>query len=336
MLISGKRAAYAALFHEILRLLAIPFDSMLEGREARTLKKATPSNSPVVLVVGAPRSGTTLVYQTLARYMDVSYVTNMTSMFPKSPVTASRLLNWMPKRDSADFHNFYGQTARLHGPNDGFSLWNKWLGNDRYVPRTDLSEAEQQEMRSFFFAWSQAFGKPFLNKNNRNTGCLDLLSKVLPQASFVVVRRNPLLVAQSLINAREQVQGDKAVGWGLHSQSSDTTQDPLRYVDDVCDQILEIERQLDDQLQDIPAGRLIEVTYEGFCENPADTLRWISGRIPGVDLRESLMATELKPFEASARVTLTAAEQQRLMGRLQERRATVQSDRKLASEASVC
>jgi hypothetical protein len=55
----------------------------------------------------------------------------------------------------------------------------------------------------------------------------------------------------------------------------------------------------------------------------------------GVDLRESLMTAELKPFEASARLTLTAAEQQRLMGRLQERRATAQSDRKLASEASV-
>ena len=161
MLISGKRAAYAALFHEILRLLAIPFDTMLEGREARTLKEATPSNSPVVLVVGAPRSGTTLVYQTLGRYMDVSYVTNLTSMFPKSPVTASRLLNWLPKRDSADFHNFYGQTARLHGPNDGFSLWNKWLGNDRYVPRTDLNEAEQQEMRSFFSRGARRLGSRF-------------------------------------------------------------------------------------------------------------------------------------------------------------------------------
>ncbi len=324
MLTSGKRAAYAALFHEALRLLAKPVDAMLKGQEARTLKDAAPSDLPVVLVVGAPRSGTTLVYQTLARYMDVSYVTNLTSMFPKSPVTASRMLNWLPKRDSADFHNFYGQTARLHGPNDGFSLWNNWLGDDRYVPRTDLNETEQQEMRSFFSAWSQAFGKPFLNKNNRNTGCLDLLSKVLPQASFVVVRRNPLLVAQSLINARQQVQGDKSVGWGLHSHSSNTAQDPLRYVDDVCDQILEIERQLDDQLKHIPADRLIEVTYEGFCENPAESLRWISGRIPGVDLKENLMAAELKPFKASAQVTLTAAEQQRLLNRLQERRRTAQ------------
>ncbi|RLS73266.1 MAG: hypothetical protein DWI00_10720, partial [Planctomycetota bacterium] len=78
------------------------------------------------------------------------------------------------------------------------------------------------------------------------------------------------------------------------------------------------------QLKHIPADRLIEVTYEGFCENPCESLRWISGRISGVDLKENLMAAELKPFKASAKVTLTAAEQQRLLSRLQERRATAQ------------
>lgn len=321
MLTSGKRAAYAALIHEALRLVARPIDTLLKGKEAKTIAAAQSNDLPVVLVVGAPRSGTTLVYQTLARYLDVSYVTNMTSMFPNSPVSGSRLFRWIPRRDSADFHNFYGQTAGLHGPNDGFSLWNKWLGDDRYLPRTDLTEAEQQTMHQFFYAWSNAFGKPFLNKNNRNTGCLDLLSRVIPQASFVVVRRNPLLVAQSLIKAREQVQGDKSIGWGLHSHSSDTVTDPLSYVDDVCDQILQIEKQLDDQLQHVPVHRLIEITYEGFCEDPAATLRFIGRKISHVLLKEDLITNELKPFEVSAKITLTDAEQARLMAGLKSRRS---------------
>jgi len=320
MLTSGKRAAYAALFHEALRLAARPVDAILKGRESRTISSALPSDLPVVLIVGAPRSGTTLVYQTLARYLDVSYVTNMTSMFPQSPLTSSRMLRWLPKRASADFHNFYGQTAGLSGPNDGFSLWNKWLGDDRYVPRTVLTDSEQQTMRQFFHAWHNTFRKPFLNKNNRNTGCLDLLSRVIPQATFVVIRRNPLLVAQSLIKAREQVQGDKTVGWGLHSHSSETTGDPLSYVDDVCDQIVQIERQLDDQLLHIPADRLIEITYEGFCEDPAASLRHVSRRIPGLELKEVLIAAELKPFEASARITLTEDELSRLLAGLKHRR----------------
>ena len=248
-------------------------------------------------------------------------------MFPKSPVLGSQLFRWLPRRDSADFHNFYGQTAGLHGPNDGFSLWNNWLGDDRYVPRTDLSESEQRTMRQFFYAWSNAFGKPFLNKNNRNTGCLDLLSRVIPLASFVVVRRNPLLVAQSLIKAREQVQGDKSIGWGLHSHSSDTEADPLRYVDDVCDQIVQIEKQLDDQLLHVPGERLIEITYEGFCEDPAAALRFISRQVPHVHLKEDLMTTELKPFEASAKITLTEAEQTRLLAGLKSRRSAADSSK---------
>jgi len=322
MLTSGKRAAYAALFHEALRVLAKPVDALLQRKEAASVQNATSSDMPVLLVVGAPRSGTTLAYQTLARYLDVSYVTNLTSMFPRSPIAGTRMFRWLPKRDTADFQNFYGQTARLRGPNDGFSLWNQWLGSDRYVPRTDLNEAEQNQMRQFFHAWSNAFGKPFLNKNNRNTGCLDLLSRAIPQASFIVVRRNPLLVAQSLITAREEVQGDKAVGWGLHSHSSDTNSDPLSYVDDVCDQILLIEQQLDEQLRDIPKDRLIEMTYEGFCEDPAAALRRISREVPGVMLKEKLMMDELKPFKASATITLSDAEQKRLLARLNERRST--------------
>ena len=316
MLTSGQSAAYSALIHEGMRLVSRPLNSLLSGRERRLRRETPPTPAPVILIVGAPRSGTTLVYQTLARYMDVTYFSNLTSLFPKAPLAATKMFHWLPRRQSADFKNFYGQTAGLNGPNDGFSVWNQWLGDDRYVPRTDLTVAEQNSMGQFFSAWCQTFGKPFLNKNNRNTGCMDLLCQAIPQATIVVVRRNPLLVAQSLINARMQVQGDKSVGWGLHSQSSDTTADPLAYVDDVCVQVLQIEAELDDQLKDIPNDRIVEFTYEGFCEAPDETLRWIASRIPGVQLNEDLITAELRSFAASTMMTLSNAEKERLLSRL--------------------
>lgn len=317
MLMSGRRAAYSALAHEALRLASRPLNYLLTGRERRLRQATCGAAAPVILVVGAPRSGTTLVYQTLAHYLDTTYFSNLTSLFPDAPLAGTRMFRWLPHRQSADFQNFYGQTAGLNGPNDGFTIWNQWLGADRYVPRTDLSEDEERAMANFFTAWCSTFGKPFLNKNNRNTGCLDLLCRVIPQSSFVVVRRNPLLVAQSLINARLQVQGDKSVGWGLHSQSSKTTADPLAYVDDVCDQVLQIEEELDEQLKSIPPNRIVEFTYEGFCEEPEATLRWIVSRIPGVSLKEELIQSELRPFAASAALTLSESEKQRLLSRLQ-------------------
>lgn len=322
MLFSGKRAAYAALVHEGLRLIAKPLDALLHSQNQKLISKSDQTSAPVLLVVGAPRSGTTLVYQTLSRYLNVSFFSNLTSFFPRSAIAGTRMFGWLARSGSADFHNFYGQTAGLGGPNDGFSIWNQWLGEDRYVPRTDLTETEMSAMRKFFDAWCSTFGKPFLNKNNRNTACLDQLSRALPQAVFIVVRRNPLLVAQSLINARAQVQGDKSVGWGLHATDQAAGQDPLAYVDDVCDQILQIERELDQQLENIPDSRIIEITYEGFCEAPAATLAAVAAAVPGLSLNQQLIQHELKPFKASAGMSLSQPEQTRLLARLSEKRAS--------------
>ncbi|MCA9034979.1 MAG: sulfotransferase [Planctomycetaceae bacterium] len=317
MLTSGKRAAYAALAHEAIRIASRPLDALLAGREARTISANKSSGQPVLLLVGAPRSGTTLAYQVLSRYLDVSYFSNLTSFFPRSPISGSQMFGWLARQHRADFDNFYGQTAGLSGPNDGFAIWNQWLGDDRFAPRTDLSSDELRSMCQFFDTWTATFGKPFLNKNNRNTSCLDQLCLAIPNARCIVIRRNPVLVAQSLIKAREQVQGDKNVGWGLKAHENAASEDRLAYVDDVCDQIVQIEQELDEQLSRIPSDRVVEVTYEGFCENPIAALREIVSQIPQVRLREDLIEAELKPFRVSSVISLTSDEHRRVLRRLE-------------------
>jgi hypothetical protein len=333
MLLSGQRAAYSALFHEAMRLVSRPLNSLLAIREVRLRESVPAEAAPMILIVGAPRSGTTLVYQTLCRYMDVTYFSNLTSLFPMAPIAGSMLFRWLPGRRTADFTNFYGQTAGLSGPNDGFSVWNQWLGDDRYEPRFDLSADEQRSMEHFFRVWCAKFGKPFLNKNNRNAGCLKLLAQSIPQATFLVVRRSPLLVAQSLIKARQQVQGDKTVNWGLHSRSTEMTTDPLNYVDDVCDQVLQIETELDDQLKHVPSNRIIECSYEDFCEAPEKILHWIAVRVPGVKLRDDLIQSELCPFTVSSKVTVSEAEMERLSSRLRVPERNVAAKSSLFSAA---
>ena len=312
MLMSGKRAAYSALIHEALRIAARPLDRFLAGGEAVNINKANSTDLPVLLVIGSPRSGTTLVYQTLARYLNVSCFQNLTSFFPRSAIAGTKRFGWLAGTARADFENFYGQTAGLGGPNDGFAIWNQWLGDDRYAPRTDLNADEMASMRRFFDAWCGTFGKPFLNKNNRNTTCVTQLARALPNARFIVVRRNPLLVAQSLIAAREKVQGDKTVGWGLMAKESSDQQDALSYVDDVCEQIIGIERDLDEQLSQIPADRILEITYEGFCEHPQLSLREICARFSHVHIHEELMQAELKSFQISQSLSMTQAERRRV------------------------
>ena len=312
MLKSGNRAAYAALFREGLRLGAIPFDSMLGTVERRRLAKAPVLDLPLIFIVGAPRSGTTLIYQALAAFLDVTFPTNLTAMFPKSPLTVARLQRWIPWSERPDFNNFYGQTTRFRGPNDAFHLWNKWLGEDRYLPAQEISDEAASDMRRFFDTWTSTIGKPFLNKNNRNAYAVKLLAQKLPNARFVVVRRNPMFVAQSLIIARENIQGDKSLAWGLQSVSTTQTADSLAYVDEVCRQVIEIDIELDRQLATVSEDRVFGVTYEGFCDNPAGSIRAIAEAFDGVRLNDRLDLAELPPFQVSQELSISKEEQIRI------------------------
>jgi hypothetical protein len=271
----------SALAREAATALLFPLDLCLEIAEARRIRSAGFQMLPLVLIVGAPRSGTTLVYQVLAQYLPVTYFTNLSALFPRAPLTASRLFHPRLATAGGSFHNYYGNTSGLAGPNDGFHIWNRWLGSDRYRAPQALKADVAGDMRRFFSAWTKTFGRPLLNKNNRNADCVGLLGRTLPEAFFVVVRRDPLYVAQSLIIARQQIQGDKRRKWGLRSLDQEMATDPMAYVDGVCRQVVEIEHKLTADQRSLQADRFIEVQYEDFCENPGVAIANISSRVWG-------------------------------------------------------
>ncbi|MEZ6039494.1 MAG: hypothetical protein R3C20_03250 [Planctomycetaceae bacterium] len=111
MLTSGKRAAYAALAHEAIRIASRPLDAFLPAGGSSVLLNKS-SGQPVLLLVGAPRSGARHCYQVLSRYLDVSYFSNLTSFFQ---VTHFRITNvWLAgPAASSRLRYFYGQTAGL-------------------------------------------------------------------------------------------------------------------------------------------------------------------------------------------------------------------------------
>ncbi|MEP3478056.1 MAG: sulfotransferase [Fuerstiella sp.] len=306
MLKSGQRAAWAALFREVLGIAAKPIDAVLQFKERKSIETAKTGDLPLLLIVGPPRCGTTLVYQVMSYCLDVSYPTNLGSMFPKSPMT----VNGLAGKVRADFQSFYGQTARMSGCNDAFHLWNRWLGDDRYVTRTDLSEEQRNEMRKFFGAWSERFGKPILNKNNRNVHCTDYLANALPQARFVGVFRDPVCVARSLIRARQTVQGDRKIGWGLQCQESHCYKDDLGYVQDVCDQVRRNEADLRKQLDGLNDDRVIRIQYEAFCKKPDESVDQLIAQIPGLKLRPGTARLGAQAFDVSQSGPLSPAEEQ--------------------------
>lgn len=317
MLRSGNRAAYSALFREALGIAAKPIDALLSSKEQKHVAGSEGNKIPIVLVVGPPRSGTTLVYQVLSYCLDVTFPNNFSGLFPASPIT----VNGLAGRRRPDFQSFYGQTSRMSGPNDAFHIWNRWLGSDRYVTRTDLSAEEINEMQRFFLAWTSKYGKPFLNKNNRNVQCIEYLAEHLPNTYFIGIRRNPACVARSLVHARQAVQGDKTIGWGLQCQEQHCHKDSLGYVQDVCDQVKRNDHDLASSLQAVPAERVIQLQYESFCTETDRCIEQIVAGIPGLERRPAAGDFGKEKFRVSKSTPLSDAEENVITDNFSDRNA---------------
>ncbi len=318
MLRSRDRAAWSALRRAALSFLLLPLDLAWEALEQKRLREAEPSNLPIILIVGAPRSGTTLLYQTLARFLPVSYLQNFTALFPRSPLIASAKLGPRLQTRAADYHSYYGNTAGWTAPNDGFHVWNRWLGTDRYRVAQQLSPAAQQDMQRFFNAWLSSFQKPLLNKNNRNTACVALLASALRNVYFIEARREPAFVVQSLLQAREHIQGSKAIGWGLASAPQTRGAQNLDYVSEVCEQVFRIEQRLQSDKQRVAPERFLSIAYEDFCREPCQTARHVAQTFLRLDLDENKMRRELKPFHTTNKIRLAREEFQAIRRRLDE------------------
>jgi len=303
MLLSGNKVAYSIIIREFIAKLLMPMDFLLRGSEKRKLKNPTDSDKPIILVLGGSRSGTTLLYQTLAHYLDVSYISNFTASFERSPITAFRLFERFIPKPRKSFQNYFGSVKGLGGPNDAFFLWNRWLGEDRNHVPARISEESKSNMKTFFNAWFEATKKPFLNKNNRNSICAPMFDALFPNILFVEIHRDPIFVAQSILLSRRTVQGSGKIGWGLLSVDSENSDDPLAHIDDICNQVFQVEEQLAKNREKIDPNKYIRISYEEFCQNPGGLVKTVGSKA----LKQKTHSKELENLQFS-----TASNGQRL------------------------
>ena len=305
---SRDPAAFFAMKLAAAGPFCAPIDLLLESFERRAYRAAAPRRFPVILVCGPPRSGTTLLLQALIQNLPVAYFDNVTALFPRSPITASRLLHRFP-RPPAGYRSYYGRTDHLSGTNDGLQLWDRWLGADRTHAPSELSPEQKQEMVRFFNAFEAWSGRPLVAKNNNLNASASLVAEALPDSWFLCLAREPLFLARSLYRARLQIHGRDDMGYGL--MPNGTQGDPIG---DVCRQVLFHVRLAQEQQARIGADRFHLVSYEGFCRDPSATLKLVSEKMLGIPVSRAGFPHLPEAFEPA---NATAGDEE-LLGRLEQ------------------
>ena len=313
LLTHSDPAARSAVLMAGFGMALSPLDSLSSRAEKRLYDAASPPLLPILLVCGPPRSGTTLVEQFLINRLDTDYINNLTSLFPRSPLTINRLLRrWVYPR-SGEYKAFYGKSRGLAGANDGLYLWDRWLGEERDQPTEALLPGAESGMQRFFGAMQMCNDLPVVNKVNRLIGCAQLVAPVLPTARFICLRRNPIMLAQSLLLAREQLAGSLTRRYGLHDGTL-PLDDPI---EDVCRQVEYLAKQSDLLQSSLGPERSMIVDYEEFCRAPNVLLERIRQQW-GDDFKLRQGASPVKPFTVQDKVKLPHKDFERLQQRFPE------------------
>src|SRR6185295_13757879 len=114
---SRDPAALFAILSTVLAALATPLDGVLTAAERRLYDHAPSPKLPIVIVTGAPRSGTTIVSQVLGANLPVTSFNNLTAVFPRAPIVANLRFGRFLRPRPPTYHSFYGRTRGLAAHN---------------------------------------------------------------------------------------------------------------------------------------------------------------------------------------------------------------------------
>lgn len=296
--------AYAAMGQAALGLLLTPVDLALQAGEHRLYGAAGPPARPMLFVCGPPRSGTTLVAQTLMAHLQVAWLTNLMALFPRSPLRARQLFRPRVRPWTPTFRSYYGRSRSLAAPNDSLALWDRWLGRDRTRLREALTPAEQDAMVRFFGALEPITGRVLVTKNNNLNCQAGPVAAALPGARFLCLDRDPVFLGQALLTARRDIHGTDRVPYGLHPDF-DPADDP---VTSVCRQVRAHRAAAARWAAALGPSRFRVISYDRFCAEPASTIAMVADELLGLPAAERVPVPPGLRFEASRKVRLAPAE----------------------------
>lgn len=243
------------------------------GADERAGYGDAPERLPTLHVVGAPRSGTTLLYQVIASGLDVGYVNNLIAAFWLAPVSGVRLSRKLGLADAAasSFASTFGRTSGVAEPHEYGYFWNHHL---RYP---DLAERppghgdgiDWDGLRRAIVGMAEADGRPMAFKPMLLVWHLEEMVRHMPRTCYVWIRREPRDTALSLLKMRRSLLGSDD-GWAsLRPRGVPRGLDPA---EQVALQVTLLERTIADAAERLGPDRVLAVSYARLCADPTGVL----------------------------------------------------------------
>ncbi|MFQ5650802.1 MAG: sulfotransferase [bacterium] len=292
---------------KILNWLLTPAETFILARQSRDS-----SATPLVFIIGPPRSGTTILYQLLVHCYDFAYINNFVGNFYRCPNLAVRLSRVLQiDRRAVAFTSRHGVTPGLAGPHEFGDFWYRWFPKTpHYADAGTLSLARKQALQNTVDALAHFFNRTLLFKNVIHSVRIKALQDIFPQALFIVCERNPLYTAQSIYQVRKE-RAHNHGWWSVQPREIEELRSkPM--LEQCVSQLYYVTRQIEEDCGVLPAERYIKVMYEQLCEETSAVLAGIESRLENQRLPVVKRPVGVPHIRSSNRQSIEDTEFQRI------------------------
>jgi hypothetical protein len=237
--------------------------------------------TPCVFILGAPRTGSTFLYQALVSCFRLPYIANLTNdHWAQRPLVGLALQKALSGRENVGFRSAYGKVSGPLAPSEGSAVMRHWFGGghpSQLVSTEAVRGRESELVRTLQGAWT-LYGRPLVVKNAWNCFRIAWLARALPRAAFVWVRRDIAAAARSDLLARYAVHGD-ASRWNSATPANVEDIRKLPPAHQVVENQYEFTRAIDSALAALDPHRHARLWYEDLCAAPAAALQALGARM---------------------------------------------------------
>lgn len=237
-----------------------------------------PEELPTLHVIGAPRSGTTLLYQVLASGLDVGYVNNLMAVFWRAPVTGLRLAKKLGvDRLESSFASDFGRTRGIEEPHEFGYFWNHHLDYPDLAERGPAhgSTIDWGRLAAVIRNMAHRGGRPMSFKPMLLVWHLEAMVEAMPRTCYVWIRRERRTTALSLLKMRRTLFGSDEKWASLRPSEPLDDAAPLAAEPpwrQVAAQVVLLERTIADAAARLGPDRVLELTYDDLCADPLGVL----------------------------------------------------------------
>lgn len=268
------------LFRWLFKYLAIilsVFERFYIYRYSKTIIK-----HPIIFIIGAPRSGSTILYQLITSFFNVTYINNLMDAARQNinvGYTLSKLI--FRGKGHQSFQSNYGKTISegLNAPAEG-RFWYKWLPTEyHHLTRADISENDKQQIKLRFNCLINRSQKPLIIKNLAFSVRLDLLNELFPNAYFIFITREKVDQILSILSARKRNHIPENKFWSIKPENYKDIEKESDEIMMIIKQIFYIEKEIHNDQHLFADDHFIKIKYEDLLKDPQGTLKIIEQRL---------------------------------------------------------